>query len=289
MTFYNDVLIVAIIRASLNLRHLKIGHNDISDVCDEIIEALVYTYYCFDLESSSFETKLESELFSFELEDKVTYNNDGFAILRLSGIKLTICLSGRFPCEKQDIKHVEYLLDMGARKFSNIPYTKVIQSITIYIYGKFKEIKAEIKRKLGESFDEIPLKICQIQHRNIIEKQIDLNNNFLLNLKQSTSISLYTSSENNYLYHVKDKDFYKGIAHNAVQLESALSNRKRKASEMKKENIMRGTESTEGNVERVLGHIAWLLEEAQKPDSALDVKKREIKRVKLGNLVMKKN
>jgi hypothetical protein len=31
-------------------------------------------------------------------------------------------------------------------------------------------------------------------------------------------------------------------------------------------------------VEKVLGHIAWLLEEAQKPDSALDVdKEREIK------------
>src|SRR5438045_2631868 len=31
---------------------------------------------------------------------------------------------------------------------------------------------------------------------------------------------------------VKDEDFYKGIAQNAVQLESALSNRKRKASEL---------------------------------------------------------
>ena len=40
-------------------------------------------------------------------------------------------------------------------KFSNIPYTKVIQSITIYIYGEFSEIEAEIKRRLGEPFDEI--------------------------------------------------------------------------------------------------------------------------------------
>ncbi|CAI2178225.1 19386_t:CDS:2 [Funneliformis geosporum] len=35
----------------------------------------------------------------------------------------------------------------------------------------------------------------------------------------------------------------------------------------------------EGNVERVLGNVAWLLEEAQKPDSALEIdKEREIKR-----------
>jgi hypothetical protein len=55
--------------------------------------------------------------------------------------------------------------------------------------------------------------------------------------------------------------------------------------------VVYGTESTEGNVERVLGHIAWLLEEAQKPDSALDVdKEREIKRVRsTGDLVGKAN
>ena len=37
-------------------------------------------------------------------------------------------------------------------------------------------------------------------------------------------------------------------------------------------------------VEKVLEHIVWLLEEAQKPDSALDVKEREIKRVRSGEL-----
>jgi hypothetical protein len=118
---------------------------------------------------------------------------------------------------------------------------------------------------------------------------------------------------------VKDEDFYKGIAQIAVQLESALSNRKRKASDISEESafvgktfgivtdaekwyflecsldeqdrlrfklskpvvVVYGTESTESNVERVLGHIAWLLEEAQKPDSALDVdKEREIKRAR---------
>ncbi|GBC34832.1 uncharacterized protein OCT59_023286 [Rhizophagus irregularis] len=82
---------------------------------------------------------------------------------------------------------------LSYRSYRNIPCTKVIQSITIYIYGEFREIEAEIKRRLGEPFDEIPLKICQIQHGNVIEKQMDPNtwfHNFLLNLKQSTSISL---------------------------------------------------------------------------------------------------
>jgi hypothetical protein len=110
---------------------------------------------------------------------------------------------------------------------------------------------------------------------------------------------------------VKDEDFLKGIAQNAVQLESALSNRKRKASEISEEGafvgktfgivtdaekwyflecslgdqdklrfkllkpviVVYGNEGMERDVERVLGHIAWLLEETQKPDSALDVDK----------------
>src|SRR5215510_8240751 len=39
-------------------------------------------------------------------------------------------------------------------------------------------------------------------------------------------------------------------------------------------------ENLQTKVEKVLGHIVWLLEEAQKPDSAHDVgKEREIKRV----------
>jgi RNAse (barnase) inhibitor barstar len=37
--------------------------------------------------------------------------------------------------------------------------------------------------------------------------------------------------------------------------------------------VVYGTiESMEGNVERVFGHIIWLLKEAQKLDSALDIK-----------------
>ncbi|CAJ0909504.1 14763_t:CDS:2, partial [Entrophospora sp. SA101] len=102
---------------------------------------------------------------------------------------------------------------------------------------------------------------------------------------------------------VKDEDFYKGIAQNAVQLESALSNCKRKASEMEEDvftgktfgiitdakewyfmeclynegkplfklskpvTVVYDDEDLQAKVGKVLSHIAWLLEEAQKPDS----------------------
>ncbi|EXX68830.1 Coronin-like protein crn1 [Rhizophagus irregularis] len=122
---------------------------------------------------------------------------------------------------------------------------------------------------------------------------------------------------------VKDEDIFKGIAQNAVQLESALSNRKRKASEMEEDNVFVGktfgiitdakewyfmecslddqdrlkfklskpvtvvydSENMGGNVKRVLGHIAWLLEEVQKPDSASQSEERAIKKPRSsGNL-----
>ncbi len=111
---------------------------------------------------------------------------------------------------------------------------------------------------------------------------------------------------------VKDEDFFKGIAQNAVQLESALTNRKRKASEMDEEGVFVGkvfgivtdakewyflecslddqerprfklskplvvvyeNEDMEAMVERVLGHIAWLLEEVQKPEESEGGNKR---------------
>ncbi|CAG8683070.1 1524_t:CDS:2, partial [Ambispora gerdemannii] len=104
---------------------------------------------------------------------------------------------------------------------------------------------------------------------------------------------------------IKNEDFYKGIAQNAVQLESALSNCKRKASEMEEDSVFVGKvfgivtdaekwyfmecslddqdrlrfklsepvvvvykdENVENMVRKILGHIAWLLEEVQKPDS----------------------
>ncbi|PKY30164.1 hypothetical protein RhiirB3_447111 [Rhizophagus irregularis] len=122
---------------------------------------------------------------------------------------------------------------------------------------------------------------------------------------------------------VKDEDFFKGIAQNAVQLESALSNRKRKANEMEEESVFVGKvfgiitdaekwyfmecslddqdrlrfklsepivvvykdENMENMVRKVLGHIAWLLEEVQKPDSASQSEERAIKKPRSsGNL-----
>ncbi|PKK59137.1 hypothetical protein RhiirC2_306728 [Rhizophagus irregularis] len=114
---------------------------------------------------------------------------------------------------------------------------------------------------------------------------------------------------------VKDEDIFKGIAQNAVQLESALSNRKRKVNEMEEGDVFTGKtfgiitdaekwyfmecsynegkpsfklsepvtvvykdENLQAKVERVLGHIAWLLEEAQKPDSDSQSEERVIKK-----------
>ncbi|CAI2171026.1 17418_t:CDS:2 [Funneliformis geosporum] len=54
MALQNDVLIIAIIKQSLNLRYLEISHNNIGD---EIIEALAYTYHKLEhlkLDSCSF-------------------------------------------------------------------------------------------------------------------------------------------------------------------------------------------------------------------------------------------
>jgi hypothetical protein len=45
--------------------------------------------------------------------------------------------------------------------------------------------------------------------------------------------------------------------------------------------VVYNDENMENMVVKVLSHIVWLLEEAQKPDSALDIdKEREIKRVR---------
>jgi len=104
---------------------------------------------------------------------------------------------------------------------------------------------------------------------------------------------------------VKKDDFVKGVAQCAVQLESSLSNRKRKANEVE-ENQMVGKvfgivtdaekfyfmecsldnqdrpsfklsepvvviyndENMENMIRKVLSHIVWLLEEAQKPVEA---------------------
>ncbi|GBC39748.2 hypothetical protein GLOIN_2v1658885 [Rhizophagus irregularis DAOM 181602=DAOM 197198] len=110
-----------------------------------------------------------------------------------------------------------------------------------------------------------------------------------------SGINLYEGNCENFgVTKVKDKDIFKGIAQNAIQFESALSNRKRKANEMEEESVFTSrtfgitdakewyfmkcllddqdrlrfkllkpvtvvydSENMGGNVERVLEHIAW--------------------------------
>ncbi|RHZ67048.1 hypothetical protein Glove_303g133 [Diversispora epigaea] len=120
------------------------------------------------------------------------------------------------------------------------------------------------------------------------------------------AIDLLRTSKTAGVTEVKQKDFHKGIAQNVVQIESALSNRKRKADEMEEERFVNkvfgivtdaekwyflkcsyddqerpkfklsnsiavayDNQNMESMVERVLGHIVWLLEEVQKPEEDL--------------------
>ena len=126
------------------------------------------------------------------------------------------------------------------------------------------------------------------------------------------------------LVEVKKDDFKKGFAQATVQMESSLS-RKCKVGDIdvsysldkvwgivtdaEKWYFMECTlenerkpvfklskplfvayedESMKDMAEKVLGHILWLLEEAQKPVKALE-ESREIKRVRSGDLAGKKN
>ena len=120
------------------------------------------------------------------------------------------------------------------------------------------------------------------------------------------------------LVEVKRDDFKQGFAQATVQMESSLTCRKRKVNEIddscgldkvwgivtdaEKWYFMECTQDSEGKpsfklsepvivvykdenlqtkVEKVLGHIVWLLDEAQKPDSAVKLGgEREIKRVR---------
>ena len=130
------------------------------------------------------------------------------------------------------------------------------------------------------------------------------------------------------LIEVKKDDFKQGFAQATVQMESSLS-RKRKANEINDEYgldkvwgivtdaekwyFMECTQDSEGKpsfklskplfvmyehknmrdmAEKVLGHIVWLLEEAQKTDSALDINEEKVvvkKHRSLSNLAEKSN
>ncbi|GBC27636.2 hypothetical protein GLOIN_2v1487451 [Rhizophagus irregularis DAOM 181602=DAOM 197198] len=75
---------------------------------------------------------------------------------------------------------------------------------------------------------------------------------------------------------VKDEDFYKGIAQNAVQPESALSNRKYKANEMEEEDLF----TEQAKIQTIKA------EEAQKADSAVNLGgEQEIKK-SINNIIL---
>src|SRR3954469_10453915 len=58
-------------------------------------------------------------------------------------------------------------------KLMNIPCIKVMQSITIYKAGTYRELETVIQSRLGAPFNKIPLKFCIIQAGSDIEKEMD--------------------------------------------------------------------------------------------------------------------
>ncbi|PKB93214.1 hypothetical protein RhiirA5_441991 [Rhizophagus irregularis] len=107
------------------------------------------------------------------------------------------------------------------------------------------------------------------------------------------------------LVEVKRDDFKQGFAQATVQMESSLTCHKRKANEIEEYDMDKCTldderkpsfklsepviveyndENMQIKVERVLGHIVWLLDEAQKPGEITGSGEREIKRVRSGEL-----
>ncbi len=58
-------------------------------------------------------------------------------------------------------------------KLMNIPYIKVMQSITIYKASTYRELETVIQSRLGAPFNKIPLKFCIIQAGSDIEKEMD--------------------------------------------------------------------------------------------------------------------
>ena len=60
----------------------------------------------------------------------------------------------------------------------NIPYIKIIQSITIYKTSTYRKLKTVIQSRLEALFNKIPLKFCIIQAESSIKKEMDGYNIF---------------------------------------------------------------------------------------------------------------
>src|SRR5688572_20593652 len=57
-------------------------------------------------------------------------------------------------------------------KLMNIPCIKVMQSITIFKAGSYRELETVIQSRLGVPFNKIPFKFCIIQAGSGIEKEL---------------------------------------------------------------------------------------------------------------------
>ena len=64
-------------------------------------------------------------------------------------------------------------------KLMNIPCIKVMQSITICRSGRYSNLETAIQSRLGAPFNKIPLKICIIRARSIIEMEMDMHEDFI--------------------------------------------------------------------------------------------------------------
>jgi len=63
-------------------------------------------------------------------------------------------------------------------KLMNIPGIKVIQAVVVRKHDSPSELEAEIQSRLGASFNKIPLKFCIIQAGSVIEREMELYDQF---------------------------------------------------------------------------------------------------------------
>ena len=63
-------------------------------------------------------------------------------------------------------------------KLMNIPCIKVMQLITIYKASTYRELETVIQSRLGAPFNKIPLKFCIIQAGSVIEREMELYDQF---------------------------------------------------------------------------------------------------------------
>ncbi|CAJ0766413.1 22595_t:CDS:2, partial [Entrophospora sp. SA101] len=220
--------------------------------------------------------------------------------LENDGVELNLMNDGEkyFPHNDQDLREMlrifvsknnlkfTVFIEMPSKAFLDWSFPKVLQDLE---NDSSWVILRNLITKLEARLKSIPIK------KNITGPNGYGPVDFAIDLLQTTKMVGVTE--------VKDEDFYKGIAQNAVQLESALSNCKRKASEMEEDvftgktfgiitdakewyfmeclynegkplfklskpvTVVYDDEDLQAKVGKVLSHIAWLLEEAQKPDS----------------------